>query len=117
MSQAVEDLRSLHRKRRNPPQEFSAERPSALGAVTTAGDVGRKENQKLASGVDLEAARTNLGQVNALWAKAQSADSAGNLPDAVTTAKSVKSSLDALAASMKLDFKPPAAVRDTSPNG
>jgi hypothetical protein len=92
--------------------------PENVSAIQNRIDfLGKKENKKLASGVDLESARTNLSEVNALWSKAQTAYSAGNLADAVTGAKGAKSSLDALANSMKLDFKQPAAVRDTSPNG
>jgi hypothetical protein len=78
--------------------------------------LSKPENKKLTSGVDLQAARTNLSDAESLWAKAQDASQKGDLEGAVTIAKVVKTKLDALAASMKLDLAQPAAVRDTAPN-
>ena len=79
--------------------------------------LSKKVNQKMASGVDLDAAKASLSDANLQWSKAQAAFAGGNLKDAVANGKSAKTSYDALAASMKLDFKEPAAVTDTSPMG
>jgi hypothetical protein len=72
--------------------------------------LSQKANKKLAAGIDLEAAKAGLSDAMSLWSKATAAFAAGNLDEAVTTAKAVKSKLDPLAATLKINLTPPAAA-------
>jgi hypothetical protein len=72
--------------------------------------LGSKSGAKLAKGVDVEAARGRVDDVASLWSKAQAAFAAGNLNEAVATAKDVKSKAEALAVDLKVDLPQPAGV-------
>jgi hypothetical protein len=50
-----------------------------------------------------------LSDATSLWSKAQAAFAAGNLDEAVNTAKDVKAKIDALATSVKADLPAAAA--------
>jgi hypothetical protein len=69
-----------------------------------------KSAKKMAAGMDLEAAKASVGELSSLWSKAQAAFASGNLAEAVSTAKDVKTKVEALAASLKMDLPAPQAA-------
>jgi hypothetical protein len=84
--------------------------PGYLTAVQDRIDfLGKKANKKAAAGIDLDAAKAGAADANSLWSKAQAAFASGNLDEAVTTATEVKSKVEAVAASLKLNLGAPAA--------
>jgi hypothetical protein len=83
--------------------QLAATVPEEAAAVQARIDLlGKKSSKKLAAGIDLEAAKAEFAATNSLWSKAQAAFAAGNLNEAVTTAQSVKSQLDAAAEKLKV---------------
>jgi len=54
-------------------------------------------------------ANAALADASSLWSKAQAAFATGNMNEAVSTAADVKSKLQAVAATIKLDLAAPAA--------
>jgi hypothetical protein len=69
----------------------------------------KKTSKKLAAGIDLDAAKAGLGEATSLWSKAQAAFAAGNMDEAVRTAQDVRTQLEAVAATLKLDLSGPVA--------
>ena len=70
--------------------------------------LSKKSSKKMAAGIDLDAAKAAESDAMSLWSKAQAAFAAGNLDEAVNTAKDVKAKIEAAAASLKLNL--PAAA-------
>lgn len=90
---------------------LAAALPATVTAIQGRIDLlGKKSNKKMAAGIDLDAAKSGLGDATALWSKAQAAFAAGNLDEAVGTAKDVKAKLQALATSLKLAMPVAAAA-------
>jgi hypothetical protein len=85
--------------------------PGYVTAVQSRIDLlSKKSSKKLAAGIDLDAAKAGLAETTSLWSKAQAAFASGSLDEAVTTAKTVKTKITAVAAGLKLDLNAPAAV-------
>lgn len=79
--------------------------PADMSAVQSRIDLlSKKSSKKMAAGIDLDAAKAAEGETMALWSKAQAAFAAGNLDEAVSTAKDVKAKIEAVAATLKLNL-------------
>lgn len=90
---------------------LAASLPADMAAVQARIDaLGKKSAKKAAAGIDLDAAKLGLADAGSLWSKAQAAFAAGNLDEAVSTAKGVKTKVVALAAALKLDLPAAAAA-------
>jgi hypothetical protein len=72
--------------------------------------LGKTSSSKLKPGIDLPAAKAGLSDAASLWSKAQAAFAAGNMEEAVATAKTVRAKIDDLAAALKLQLAPLAAA-------
>jgi hypothetical protein len=84
--------------------------PEHLTAIQNRIDfLAKKTNKKSAAGIDVDGAKSALGDAMATWSKAQAAFAAGNMDEAVNTAQDVKSKVDAVAATLKLDLSAPPA--------
>jgi hypothetical protein len=94
---------------------LAAALPAAVAAVQSRIDLlSKKSSKKLAAGIDLDTAKAGVGDAASLWSKAQAAFAAGNLDEAVSTAKDVKAKVDALAVSLKMNLPAMAAAPPTS---
>lgn len=71
-------------------------------------ELSKMANKKQPSAVDLNASKASLSDAMSLWSKATAAFAAGNLDEAVATAKAVKGKLDPLAAALKVSVTAPA---------
>ena len=83
--------------------ELTGKLPSELTAVQQRmEELSKRSNRKMAQGIDLPAEKTAVDEVTSLWSKAQSAFAAGNLDEAVSSAKDVKTKIHSIAEALKM---------------
>ena len=83
---------------------LSAAVPGSMTAIHNRIDLlSKKSSWKLAKGIDLNAAKSDLGDATSLWSKAQGAFGNGNMDEAVKAATDAKAKLDALAVTLKME--------------
>jgi hypothetical protein len=79
--------------------------PDDLTAIQNRIDsLGKVTGRKHGAAVDLEAVRAALSRQTSLWSKSQAAFATGNLGEAVTTARTLQTNLQALAATLNLQL-------------
>jgi hypothetical protein len=84
---------------------LAASIPDEAAAVQARIDLlGKKSGKKMAAGIDLDAAKAAESEAGSLWSKAQAAFAAGNLDEAVSTAKAVQAKIEGVAGSLKLNL-------------
>jgi hypothetical protein len=89
---------------------LSGAMPGSLTAIRNRIDLlSKKSSRKMAAGIDLNAAKSDLGDATSLWSKAQGAFGNGNMDEAVKAANAAKGKLDALAATLKVELPAPAS--------
>ncbi len=98
--------------------------PQEVTAIQSRIDMlSQKKNRKLAQeiaqengkGIDLDAAKSALGDATSLWSKAQGAFGNGNMDEAVSAAKDAKAKLDTLAGALKVDLPASGAAPSAAP--
>ena len=85
--------------------DLAADIPVQVAAVQTRLDeLAKKSGRRAPAGVDVDASKTAIGSALSLWSKAQAAFAAGNMDEAVNTAKDVKVKVTDAANAVKLDL-------------
>jgi hypothetical protein len=88
---------------------LAATLPDQIAALQGRIDLlSQKSSNKLAAGIDLDAARGDLSNGASLWSKAQASFATGNLTEAIAIGTTLASNLDALAAGLKMKMPAPA---------